>query len=571
MIVKLHYSSVILLLASLGLCACGSGGGVDDPDSRPSSQTILVNAGSNITLNENELTNLLGGSSGGEGAITYQWQADASIQIAHADTSVTNATLTSPTVTQITDYPITLLATDTLGAQKTDTIILTVNPVNEPPIAVVQVNQISGYSSDQFPVTAQITLNGSASTDTDPQTSDAAITSFQWQQIAGPGLLAGIDSTQSLITLVSPILNETQQATFRLSVTDQEQATSSSDYSVTLLSQQQTAVQVAANPVRSVFSGELVVLSATATSLAPDAAPFTALWSNNSTAQIDDVTAFDTVAISPLVIEDQTLSYGFSATDSFRNTESTQVEAQVFAPVVRVINDTGVNSFANANSISERHQIDYPGQDASYGADRQTASGQVIKVGDGEQGFDFTRLDNKGDAVENPSFTFSCVRDNVTALVWQVKDIDDTSSLNYADQQFTWFVENDNGNFPGEPNTSSSSCNVQSQACNTQAYIDQINTQGLCGFFDWRLPLPNELQSIIHYGKSMPPMVDSVFFPYLGSTVEQVLWYWTSQSSADGVSNDIANNAWAYDLQSGNDGFLSKTSEQRVILVRAGR
>lgn len=571
MIVNPNYASVMLILAILCLSACGSGGSEDIPDTKPIVQALLVNAGSNITLDENETANLLGGSSGGQGAIIYQWQADSSIQITHGDTSVTNASLLAPSVTQVTEYSISLIATDTLGAQKTDTIILSVKPVNELPVALVQVNQISGYTINQFPVTAQIILNGSNSNDIDPQTSDAAIASFQWQQIAGPGLLAGIDSTQAIITLVSPMLNEPQQAIFRLSVTDQEQATSSTDYTVTLLSQRQTIGQVTARPIRSVFSGELVVLSAAATSLAPAALPFNALWSNTSTAQISDVTAFDTVAISPLVTENQTLIYTFNATDSFRNTVSTQLNAQVFAPVVRAINDTGVNSFANANSMSNTHQNDYPGQDASYGADRQTASGQVIKVGEGEQGFDFTRLDNNGDAVENPSFTFSCVRDNVTALVWQVKEDEDTSSINYADQAFTWFAENDNGNFNGELNTPSASCNVQSQSCNTQAYIDEINTQGLCGFFDWRLPTPNEMQSIVHYGKSNPPMVDSVFFPYLGRDNAQTLWYWTSQTSADGVNNDIANNAWAFDLQSGNDGFLLKTSEQRVILVRAGR
>lgn len=571
MTIQFHSSCVILLFACLGLSACGSGGSEDTPAPNPPVKALLVNAGSNIVVNENESVMLLGGSSGGDGAITYQWQTDASIQITHSDTSITDAVLVTPNAIQTTDYSISLLATDALGTQNSDTIILTVNPVNEVPTALIQVNQISGYASNEFPVTAQIILNGSASSDIDPQTNDAPITAFQWQQIAGPSLLAGIDTSQSSITLVSPIINEPQQATFRLSVTDQEQAIGSSDYSVMLLSQDQTIGELVLTPIRSVFSGELVVLSASASTLAPDALPFTGLWSNNSSAIISDVSAFNTVATSPLLTENQTLTYTFSATDSFRNSVSAQTEAQVFAPVTRVINDTGAISFANANSMSSVHQNDYPGQDASYGADRQTASGQVIKSGSGEQGFDFTRLDNNGDAVENPSLSFSCVRDNVTALVWQVKDGDDASSINYAQQNFTWYAESDNGNFAGSLNALSTSCNVPSQNCNTQAYIDQINTQGQCGFFDWRLPTPNELQSIIHYGKANPPMVDSVFFPYLGSNLEQIIWYWTSQTSADGVNSDIANNAWAYDLQSGNDGFLLKTSEQRVILVRAGR
>ncbi|MFT6269571.1 MAG: hypothetical protein ACJAVV_002397 [Alphaproteobacteria bacterium] len=567
---------LLLALMLLMLNACGGGSdGVTAPDVNPPPVPIRVNAGASASVDENQTINLLGGSSGGEGAPTYEWQTDTSVQITHADTSITNAILVTPSVTQVTMFSVTLVATDTAGAQQSDTITITVNPINIPPTAIVQANQIEGYSNNQFPVTSSIILDGSASSDADPQTNDAAIVAYNWQQIAGPSLLAGINSTLSTITLVSPTINENQQATFRLTVTDQEQASSSIDSTITLLAQQQSNVEVEATPVRSVFSGELVMLSATVSSLAPDARPFSAQWTQNgaanTNAQLNDPTAFITVATSPLVLTDTTIAYQITATDSFRNSDSNQVDGVVFAPVTRVINDSGVTSFANETQLSMLHQNDYPGQDASYGADRQTASGQVIKVGEGEQGFDFTRLDNNGDAIENPSFVFACVRDNVTGLVWQVKENQDANSLNNVDQTFTWYREADNGNFAGDLNAGAFSCNVQSLACNTKAYVDEVNNEGLCGFFDWRLPELNDLQSIIHYGKSTLPLVDSTFFPFLGTSNGQPLWYWTRQSSADGVSNDIARNAWAYDMNTGTDGFLDKTLSQRVILVRAGR
>ena len=80
-----------------------------------------------------------------------------------------------------------------------------------------------------------------------------------------------------------------------------------------------------------------------------------------------------------------------------------------------------------------------------------------------------------------------------------------------------------------------------------------------------------ELQSIIHYGKTTPPLVDTEFFPFWGDNSGQPLWYWTTQSSADGVNDNNARAAWAFDMNTGNDGFLAKTTEQRVIVVRAGR
>lgn len=555
----------------LSLTACGGGSSDSNDTQQAVSQAILVNAGANITLNENDSISLLGGSSGGEGAITYRWEVDAAVQITHPDTSVTNATLVAPSTTQALVFSLTLVATDTKGNNQSDTISLNVKPVNLAPVAVVMANQTLGYASNSFPVTTEIMLNGSTSSDADAPSDKPPIAVYLWQQIAGPGMLGGIDTSTASITLISPILDETQQATFRLTVTDQEQASSSADYSITLLNQQQTLPSIEISPVRTVFSGELILLSGTADSIAPNAAPFTAQWTASAASQIDDSTAFSTVAISPLVQQDTTISYQLTATDSFRNSISAQQNGQVNASTVRTINDTGVTKFASANSVSQHYQLDYPGQDADYGADRQRLSGQVVKVGEGAQGFDFTRLDNNGDAVENPSFAFSCVRDNVTGLIWQVKDNQNTGSIHFVEQTVTWFADEDNGNFAGELNPASTTCNVQNQQCNTQDYTAQVNAQGLCGFYDWRLPKPNELQSIVNYGKATPPMVDTVFFPFLGGNNAQQLWYWTSQSSADGVSDDIANNAWAYDLNSGNDGFLQKSTLQRIILVRAGR
>lgn len=33
--------------------------------------------------------------------------------------------------------------------------------------------------------------------------------------------------------------------------------------------------------------------------------------------------------------------------------------------------------------------------------------------------------------------------------------------------------------------------------CDTQAYVDEVNKKGLCGYKDWRLPTPTESLWII--------------------------------------------------------------------------
>jgi hypothetical protein len=227
--------------------------------------------------------------------------------------------------------------------------------------------------------------------------------------------------------------------------------------------------------------------------------------------------------------------------------------------------------FGAADSLSSAYQDAFPGQDAQYGRDRMNASDALDKAGRGEDGFDFTRLNANGDPVDDIDLPFSCVRDNITGLIWEIKTQNVPGDLHDADQLFTWYLLENNGNFRGEINEASESCNITSQQCNISAFVDAVNSVGLCGFFDWRIPTHYEMQSLMHYGKTQPPLLDTDYFPHAGTPNNGQLWYWTRQSFADGLADDVARNAWAIDFATGIDNFLSKSGEYRLRLVRAGR
>jgi chitinase len=66
-------------------------------------------------------------------------------------------------------------------------------------------------------------------------------------------------------------------------------------------------------------------------------------------------------------------------------------------------------------------------------------------------------------------------------------------------------------------------------------------------------------------------MIDNSYFPNTMDSLITPVWYWTRDSSADGFTNEQAQNAWTIDFASGNDNFLNKSTAGRVRLVRAGR
>ena len=89
------------------------------------------------------------------------------------------------------------------------------------------------------------------------------------------------------------------------------------------------------------------------------------------------------------------------------------------------INDTGISTWGNANnSALSASPTGFPSQDADVGRDARARAGNLVKVGGGSAGFDFTKLDARGNPLVGSALSWSCVRDNVTGLVWEIKTND---------------------------------------------------------------------------------------------------------------------------------------------------
>ncbi len=81
----------------------------------------------------------------------------------------------------------------------------------------------------------------------------------------------------------------------------------------------------------------------------------------------------------------------------------------------------------------------YPGQDAEYGRDATHNDNS-----DGHAGFSFTKLDANGNTLPTTALSWSCVKDNVTGLIWEVKT--DDSGLQDMGNIYSWYNPDNNAN-----------------------------------------------------------------------------------------------------------------------------
>ena len=154
------------------------------------------------------------------------------------------------------------------------------------------------------------------------------------------------------------------------------------------------------------------------------------------------------------------------------------------------LNDTGIDWCANeTQNLLACPIAGYPWQDAQDGRDKTNDDDS-----DGHAGFSFTKLDGNGNPLAASATAWSCVRDNVTGLTWEVKT--DDGGLRDKDGTYSWYNPDatTNGGWAGTADGGDNCFNTA--RCDTQSYVADVNAQGLCGAHDWRLSDPRELISI---------------------------------------------------------------------------
>ncbi|MEZ5452133.1 MAG: DUF1566 domain-containing protein [Thiothrix sp.] len=229
------------------------------------------------------------------------------------------------------------------------------------------------------------------------------------------------------------------------------------------------------------------------------------------------------------------------------------------------LNDTGITTDQCGNNSANAAcpQPGFPQQDGEIGRDANQATNNDA---DGHRGFSFTKISSTGAELPADAAAWSCVKDNVTGLIWEVKTND--GGLHDKDDRYSWYGTDaaTNGGIGGYKNDDGNTCyghNVTDSAtyCNTGAYVNRVNRAGWCGAKDWRMPTLGELQSIVDLSR-YDPTIDTTYFP---NTVSS--WYWSGTPSFCPV---CLVGEWAINFYYGNDSIVSSV-DNRVRLVRSAQ
>jgi hypothetical protein len=194
----------------------------------------------------------------------------------------------------------------------------------------------------------------------------------------------------------------------------------------------------------------------------------------------------------------------------------------------------------------------------------------------------YTKIANNGSVLPDSAPDWACTKDNNTGLIWEIKT-NGGGGLHRKDWGHSWYEPDTtkNGGFQGYQN-GPKNC-VDSQ-CDTYAFTNAVNAQGLCGAKDWRVPTNEELKTLVFCSKgstkilakdevghictglATSPTINTTYFPNTESN-----GYWSSSTNA-GNNRE----AWLVYFNvnfsgGGTSSTYSKENYRYVRLVRRGQ
>lgn len=550
------------VVASLLLLGCGGGGS----DSNDRVENASVNAGADFGVEEKADFTLsaVGSPSGG----TFTWQVIEGPNMKGFPQEGQELSLTAPDVKADTSATLKVEYLAPSGVLVSDTVNIAIGSRNQLPLPLIE--KIAP-DRDVLQYKDEVTLSAESSTDPDE---NGKIIEYAWQQVSGPSLTFERND-QVTLSFIHPLLSANETARFKLTLTDDEGGESSTEFSLTLYKNAQVVFADAGEDIKVIEFDKGQLDASGSLSSTRD---YSCLWEQleRPKTQLDDLISdanlCQTTFTAPDVDIASLLKFQVTVTEpgGFTDKDSMEVSVQRRA-VGENLNDTGQQRCFNSGAVIDCENETFPRQDAELGRDSFVLN--EGKTGSGLAAFDFTKLDeNARPILDSSTSNFSCVKDNNTGLIWEVKQansaIPPNAPLRDTRNTYTWYLTN----YPnGTPGTDISSCS-SSVRCDTQIYINEVNATNYCGGRNWRLPTFIEMIGLFNYGEVAGGsyVLDPTYFPnianpnWTGSS-----FYWTSQPSIEGASdNTNLIEAYAFDMLTGETVELEQDNKAYIRLVR---
>lgn len=246
--------SSIVICAFL-LFACGSD---NDPVQAPTPPPAPVNlapsvsAGNDFTADEQTQVSLSATASDSDGSInTFAWRQTAGQTVQLSAVDQQNASFTAPTLTQSETLSFEITVTDNDGAPASDTISVTIDPVNEAPTAQAGVDRTVNVND-------MVMMSGANSSDPDGDT-----LSYTWTLQVPNSSSAALSASD----IINPTFTPDVVGDFIIGLIVNDGTVDSSVSTVTISAQQPNRVPIAnAGPAQSVTAGDEVTLDGSGSS-----------------------------------------------------------------------------------------------------------------------------------------------------------------------------------------------------------------------------------------------------------------------------------------------------------------